>query len=206
MLRQALGSLAALAGGRTGEPDATPDHRLEVSFEQAAVGMAHVAIDGRWLRVNAQCSAITGYSKEELLGGSFQHITHPDDLPEDLTQLEKLLSGEAERYAMDKRYIRKEGGIVWVHLTVTLIRDPAGAPDFFVVVIQDISDRKHVEASLVDSEARYRAIFDSDRGDRFTRQHPVDQSRSPTHFRLCARRTGGQECAHPDAATHRGRT
>jgi two-component system sensor kinase FixL len=158
MLRQAL---AALSGSKTGDPSSTVDLRLEASFEQAAVGMAHVALDGRWLGVNAQCSAITGYSKEELLGGSFQNITHPEDLAQDLAQVERLLSGEAERYSMDKRYFRKDGGIVWVHLTVTLIRDARNAPDFFVVVIQDISDRKHVEANLVDSEARYRAIFDS---------------------------------------------
>ncbi|MDF7775813.1 PAS domain S-box protein [Sphingomonas sp. AOB5] len=158
MLRQAL---AALSGSKAGDPSSTVDLRLEASFEQAAVGMAHVALDGRWLRVNDQCSAIIGYSKDELLGGSFQHITHPEDLPHDLAQVERLLCGEAERYSMDKRYIRKDGGSVWVHLTVTLIRDKDGAPDFFVVVIQDISDRKHVEASLVDSEARYRAIFDS---------------------------------------------
>jgi two-component system sensor kinase FixL len=158
MLRQAL---AALARNKGVDPISTVDHRLEASFEQAAVGMAQVALDGRWLRVNDQCSTITGYSKDELLGGSFQHITHPEDLAQDLAQIESLLSGEAERYAIDKRYLRKEGGIVWVHLTVTLIRNAVGAPDFFVVVIQDISDRKHVEANLVDSEARYRAIFDS---------------------------------------------
>lgn len=142
----------------------TPDaafERLKASFDQAAVGIAHVAIDGRWLRVNDQCCAITGYTKDELLGGSFQHITHPDDLAEDLAQIDRLLRGEAERYSMDKRYFRKDGGIVWVHLTVTLIRNEAGEPDFFVAVINDISDRKDIEASLVDSEARYRAIFDS---------------------------------------------
>jgi two-component system sensor kinase FixL len=161
MLRQALGTLAALAGGRSGEPTSALDYRLEASFEQAAVGMAHVAPDGSWIRVNDQCCAITGYSKQELLDGSFQQITHPDDLAQDLAQIQMLLSGEAERYAMDKRYIRKDGGSVWVHLTVTLIRNAAGEADFFVVVIQDIGDRKHVEASLVDSEARYRAIFDS---------------------------------------------
>jgi two-component system sensor kinase FixL len=160
MLRRALGQLAALAGGRAGEPE-TLDPRLEASFEQAAVGMAHVAVDGRWLRVNDQCSAITGYSGEELLGGTFQQITHPEDLTDDLAEVELLLSGQSDRCATDKRYIRKDGGCVWVHRTVTLIRDVAGAPDFFVVVIHDISDRKRAEVSLVESEARYRAIFDS---------------------------------------------
>ena len=154
-------TLTALRRPRSGGGGSASDHRLEASFEQAAVGMAHVALDGRWLRVNDQCAAITGYGREELLAGSFQDITHPDDLPQDLAHVETLLSGAAERYSMDKRYVRKDGGIAWVHLTVTLIRDAAATPEFFVVVIQNISDRKHVEANLVDSEARYRAIFDS---------------------------------------------
>jgi two-component system sensor kinase FixL len=160
MLKQLLHSLGGPSASRPGASDAAFD-RLKSSFDQAAVGMAHVGVDGRWLRVNAQCCAITGYTKEELLGGSFQHITHPDDLGEDLAQVERLLRGEAERYSMDKRYIRKDGGVVWVHLIVTLVHDAAGAPDFFIAVINDISDRKDIEASLVDSEARYRAIFDS---------------------------------------------
>lgn len=161
MLRQALDALSPAGGDTHGEPHAPLDLRLEASFEQAPIGMAHVGLDGRWLRVNDQCCAITGYGRQELLEGRYEHFTHAEDLPQDLAQVERLLSGEAERYAMDKRYNRKGGGSVWVNLTVTLIRDADGAPDFFVVVIQDISDRKHVESNLIDSEARYRAIFDS---------------------------------------------
>jgi two-component system sensor kinase FixL len=134
---------------------------FEESFEEAAVGIAHVAPDGRWLRVNTQCGVITGYTREELLSGSFQQITHPDDLSRDLAQVSMLLAGETDRYTMDKRYIRKDGTNIWVSLTVTLIRDRGGVPDFFVAVIQDISERKRLDANLVESEARYRAIFDS---------------------------------------------
>lgn len=134
---------------------------FEASFEQAAVGIAHVAPDGRWLRVNRACSAITGYTREELLAGNFQRITHPEDLSADLTHLERLLAGETDRYSMDKRYIRKDGSVTWVNLAVTLVRDAAGEPEFFISVIQDINDRKAVAASLVQSEAQYRAIFDS---------------------------------------------
>lgn len=131
------------------------------TFEEAAVGIAHVAPDGSWLRVNRMVSEITGYSARELLGGSFQQITHPDDLSLDLAQVQMLLSGETSRYVIDKRYVRKNGSHVWVSLTVTLIRDLDGAPEFFVAVIQDISARKQMEASQLESEARFRAIFDS---------------------------------------------
>lgn len=142
------------------EPE-QPADLYRSTFEEAAVGIAHVAPDGSWLRVNRMVSEITGYSARELLGGSFQQITHPDDLSLDLAQVQMLLSGETSRYVIDKRYVRKNGSHVWVSLTVTLIRDLDGAPEFFVAVIQDISARKQMEASQLESEARFRAIFDS---------------------------------------------
>lgn len=142
------------------EPE-QPSDLYRSTFEEAAVGIAHVAPDGRWLRVNRMVSEITGYGAGELLGGSFQQITHPDDLSLDLAQVQMLLRGETSRYVIDKRYVRKNGSHVWVSLTVTLIRDFDDAPDFFVAVIQDITARKQIEASQLESEARFRAIFDS---------------------------------------------
>lgn len=142
-------------------PPAQPADRYRSTFEEAAVGIAHVAPDGRWLRVNRAVSDITGYSVEELLGGSFQQITHPEDLSLDLSQLEMLLTGRADTYVIDKRYVRKDGTHVWVSLTVSLIRDTAGKPDFFISIIQDITSRKAIEAQHRASEARFRAMFDS---------------------------------------------
>jgi len=142
-------------------PPAKPADHYRSTFEEAAVGIAHVAPDGRWLRVNRAVSDITGYSVEELLGGSFQQITHPDDLSLDLSQLDMLLTGRADTYVIDKRYIRKNGTHVWVSLTVSLIRDNAGKPDFFISIIQDISSRKRIESQHRASEARFRAMFDS---------------------------------------------
>ncbi|MBB4841283.1 two-component system sensor kinase FixL [Sphingomonas kyeonggiensis] len=150
--------MSAIHDSPTGE-QSTDIYRS--TFEIAAVGIAHVAPDGRWLRVNHAVCEITGYSSDELLHGSFQQITHPDDLSLDLAQVSMLLAGKTNGYRIDKRYIRRDGSLVWVSLTVTLLRHADGAPNFFVAVIKDISARKQAEASRLESEARFRAIFDS---------------------------------------------
>ena len=116
------------------------------TFEQAAVGIAHVGPDGKWLRVNERLAEALGYGREELLARTFQEITHPDDLDVDVAHVQALLRGEAERYAMDKRYVRRDGSLVWVRLSVSLVRDAAGAPDYFIAVAEDIDARKRAEA------------------------------------------------------------
>jgi PAS domain S-box-containing protein len=116
------------------------------TFEQAAVGIAHVGLDGRWLRLNARLAEIVGYAPDELRARTFQDITHPDDLGADLSQVQALLRGESERYAMDKRYVRRDGSRVWVRLTVSLVRDAVGAPDYFISVVEDIDPRRRAEA------------------------------------------------------------
>ncbi len=126
----------------------------ELDFEQTAVGMAHVAPDGRWLRVNRKLCDIVGYAQDELLSLRFQDITHPDDLAVDLEYVRKMLVMEIQTYTMEKRYIRKDGGIVWINLTVALIRKPDNAPDYFISVVEDITMRKQVEAALRASEER----------------------------------------------------
>lgn len=119
--------------------------RFRATFEQAAVGIAHVSLDGSWLRVNERFCAIVGYSREELLPRTFQDITHPDDLAADLQFLTELLSGTIDHYQMEKRYIRKDGSRVWVLLTVSLVVE-SGRPAYFISVIEDIDARKAAEA------------------------------------------------------------
>ena len=121
------------------------EERFRVIFEQAAVGAAQVGIDGRWLRVNRRMSEIVGYEPEELLQMTFQDITHPDDLEEDLARVRRLLEGELQTYTIEKRYLRKGGPEVWVNLTVSLVRDPSGEPAYFIAVVEDISERKKTE-------------------------------------------------------------
>ena len=118
------------------------------TFEQAAVGIAHVAPDGKWLRVNQKLCQIIGYSKDELLQKTFQDITHPEDLDLDLDYIRQILAREIQTYSMEKRYIAKSGGYIWINLTVSLVRNSDGEVDYFISVIKDISKRKNLELSL----------------------------------------------------------
>lgn len=127
--------------------------KFQATFEQAAVGLAHVGIDGKWLKVNNKLCEIIGYSKEEILTKTFQDITHPDDLEEDLALADKLIRGEDDTYSMEKRYYRKNGSIVWINLTVAVVRDAEGHPDYFVSVIEDIQERKSAEEMLKTTSA-----------------------------------------------------
>jgi len=128
------------------------EERFRATFEQAAVGIAHVATDGSFLRVNQRLCDLLGYAREELLARSFQQLTHADDLNADLELLNQVLGGHRETYAMEKRYFRKDGAVVWANLTVSLIRDMEDDPAYFISIIEDISDRKAMEESLRQAE------------------------------------------------------
>jgi PAS domain S-box-containing protein len=134
------------------------EKRFSGAFEFAAIGMALVAPDGRWLRVNRALCGIVGYTAEELLATTFQVITHPDDLDTDMEYLRQMLDGSRSHYDIEKRYFHRDGHIVWILLSVSLVRDDAGQPIYFVSQIQDITARKHAESQLIDSEFRYRTI------------------------------------------------
>ena len=95
-----------------------------------------------------------GYAHDELLERPFQDITHPDDLTLDLEHVQRLLTGEAETYNMEKRYLRKDGEIVWVNLTVSLLHLESGAPDYFISIVEDITEQKLAEIALIESEIR----------------------------------------------------
>src|SRR5262249_55437977 len=124
------------------------EERFRGMFESAGVGIAHTDFGGRWLRLNNKLCAIVGYTRDELLRKTFRDITYPDDLPASLDRLGRLLRGEIPSYALEKRYVRKDGSPVWVNLAVSLQRDPAGTPAYVIAIIQDISDRKRLECEL----------------------------------------------------------
>ncbi|BAH78047.1 sensor histidine kinase [Solidesulfovibrio magneticus] len=140
---------------------AASERRFRGTFELAAVGIAHVGLDGRFLRVNARFRDITGYDVVEFDRLDFAAITYPDDLDADLERVSDLLSGRLATYSMDKRYVRKDGSLVWITLTVSLVRDDDGAPLFFISVIADVSARKAAEAAARDNAAAVRELLDA---------------------------------------------
>ena len=135
------------------------EERFRGTFANAAVGIGHVGLDGRWLRFNDRLCDITGYPRDELSVLTFQDITHPEDLETDLDHVRALVTGESERYTMEKRYLRRDRTPIWVNLTVSLNRS-AGMPAYFISVIEDISLRKLAEERLRESEERFRAVIE----------------------------------------------
>jgi PAS domain S-box-containing protein len=141
---------------------------LRATFEQAAVGIAHVDLDGRWLRVNQALCNIVGYTREELLSKTFQDITYPEDLESDLNYVRQLMAGEILNYSLEKRYLHKDGRLTWVNITVSLLREVEngrdddasppthplypisgpGQPKYFIGAVEDINERKQVEQTL----------------------------------------------------------
>ena len=124
-------------------------------FSQAAVGMARVAPDGTWLEVNQKLCDIVGYSRNELLAKTFQDITHPDDLQIDLDYIQQLIAGDIKTYSMEKRYFKKQGDIVWINLTVSLVRDENDNPKYFISIIEEITEKWLAKEKLMINEKRY---------------------------------------------------
>jgi len=133
------------------------EERLRNTFEMAAVGIAHVAPDGRFLRVNQRLCEILGYECDQLLTMRFQDLTLPEDLDVDMRNVQRALAGEINSYVIEKRYRHANGGVVWVSLTVALVRDDAGKPSYFISVIEDITSRKQTQAALLAAQAAERA-------------------------------------------------
>lgn len=129
------------------------EQRFRATFEQAAVGIALVSPEGRWQRVNDRLCEITGYGRDELLACRFQDITHPDDMEADRVSVRKMLAGEIRTAALEKRYVRKDGSIVWINVTFSLLRKPGGQPDYFIAMVEDIGARKEAELAFAESQA-----------------------------------------------------
>ncbi len=136
---------------------ADSEARFRATFENAAVGIVHFDPDFRWLRVNEAVCRILGYRADELVTKSLEDINHPDDLRACLAQVERMRDREIDSFAMDKRYRRKDGSMVWTRLTNGCVRKSDGSIDYFVCTFEDISARKHAEEELRKSEQRFRA-------------------------------------------------
>ena len=124
------------------------ENHFRGAFEASGVGMALVALDGRWLKVNQSVCVMLGYSEEELLAGTFQEITHPDDLTGDSEYVKKLIDDQIPYYRLERRYYHRDGYIVWGALSVSLVRDAKGYPLYFVNQIEDMTERKLLEEKV----------------------------------------------------------
>ena len=124
------------------------EQRFRNTFEQAAVGVAHVAPGGEFIQVNQRLCDIVGYENDVLLKKTFQEITYPEDLDLDLQYFDRLMVGEISSYSLEKRYVRRDGVIIWVNITVSLVNNSLGQPDYLIAVIEDIGDRKQAELAL----------------------------------------------------------
>lgn len=136
------------------------EKQFRATFEQAAVGISHVSLDGQFLRINKKFCDIVGYSHDEMLAMTFQDITHADELEENLQYVNELLSGKKHTISIDKRYIRKDDAAVWVNLTSTVVRGENDQPDYFVTVVKDISEQKSIQDALRSSEKKFRALIE----------------------------------------------
>jgi diguanylate cyclase (GGDEF)-like protein/PAS domain S-box-containing protein len=130
-------------------------------MRHSAVGMALVGLDGRWLQVNRAVCDLLGYTRGELIGLTYQEITHPDDLDADQAQAEALRAGRIESYRLEKRYRRRDGSLVWGLLSVSLARDAAGRPQHYISQIQDIDRLKRAEAALHEERDRLQVTLGS---------------------------------------------
>src|SRR5687768_10782252 len=138
-----------------------PGHLLLATFEQAAIGIAHLTLAEEWISLNQRYCEITGYSREEILRLKIEDLTHPDDVPTSQELLGRLRSGELPEYRMEKRYIRKDGSVVWVHVTVSVVRSVNGDPLYLVCFVDDITERRNAQREASRSFSLLRATLES---------------------------------------------
>jgi diguanylate cyclase len=137
------------------------EQRFRLTFDNAPIGMALVSPDGRFLAVNRSLCAIVGHPAEELLARSFRDITHPADVDADLGSVRQMLAGEIRTYSLEKRFFHAAGHEVRINLSVSLVRDEDGDPSWFIAEIEEITDRKRIEAALRQSEQRFRRLIET---------------------------------------------
>ena len=138
-----------------------PGHLLLATFEQAAVGIAHLTLDEDWISVNQRFCQITGYTREEILQINVEDLTHPEDVERSLDFLRRIRAGELPEYRIEKRYIRKDGGVIWVNLTVSIVRSATQEPLYLVAFVEDITERRDAQTEAGRTLSLLRATLES---------------------------------------------
>ena len=135
------------------------ERKFRAIYEQAPTGIAILdSLSGRFIQINRKYCDITGYSQEEMLDRTFQELTHPDDLQGDLEHMQQLLSGQITSFKMEKRYLRKNGEVIWVNLTCVPLWLESTDPRQHIAMVEEITYRKKAEKALQESEERFRLL------------------------------------------------
>ncbi len=178
--------------------------RFQAIFSEAAIGIVLVNLAGYPVEANVAIERMLGYTREELHGMVFTAVTHPDDVLADWELFESLVAGQRDAYQMEKRYLHKDGHIVWGNLTVSLVRDAHGVPQFTIGMVEDVTARKGIEASLIEAQRRLAESREAERL-RLARdlhdtavQHLLDINR---HLSETRKRAGGHQAAEVPIAT-----
>ena len=135
--------------------------RFRSAFELPSVGFALTAPNKGWIQVSSGLCKMLGYAEQELKQLTWAELTHPDDLDLDVTQFQRVLAGEINCYALDKRFVHKNGQIIWIHLSVDCVRRTDGAVNYFIALIQDITERKRIEQAEREQRALAEALRDT---------------------------------------------
>ena len=160
----------------TGRSDAAirdSEQRFRSIFEMAAVGMAQVATDGRFLRTNQKLCDILGYSSDEVRTMSFRDITHPSDLELSNRKIRETLENSSASFSIEKRYRRKDGSTVWANVSIALVRGESKESDYFIAAIEDISQRRQAEIQLEEEQVILRRLIELQESERRLVAHDI---------------------------------
>jgi PAS domain S-box-containing protein len=136
------------------------EEQFRAFFDNAGVGIVQIDLDGRYVRFNDRYCQIVGYSRQELQGRDLMELVHPEDRQEDRRKIMQYFRGQVPQYDVEKRYVRKDGRVVWAHVTASLVRGPGGEVLRTAAIVEDITERKQAELERLRSEALYRSISD----------------------------------------------